>query len=116
MKRRSGFLLADAVVGLALLGIIAGMLAVALNRQQLALRRLADSRAACRLAENTLANLRSGRAAPHPAADTDTVRWRRIDLPRPPAGMVWVQVDATVNGRQNSLIGLVPSSSVEVSP
>jgi hypothetical protein len=69
-----------------------------------ALLKLADSRAATRLAERTLIALQT--AAPAPAEGAVTLA--PLAIPAPP-GYAWVDVAATVGAAQAHLTGLVPS-------
>jgi hypothetical protein len=106
MKRTRAFFLADAVVGLTLIGLIAGMLAVAFHTQQVVMLRLADDRNATNLARATLAAMEQGQRPP-----TDP----RVEISpiSAVAGRNWVRIQATANGRTEQLIALVPK---EVSP
>jgi hypothetical protein len=102
-----GFFTAEAIIGLALLAMIMILLAVALGREQKVMNRLADSRAALRLAEETLTALQSKTAAPQAG-----VRVMKLDAPCDAPGCSWAKVQATVNGRSATLIGVVPSASL----
>jgi type II secretory pathway pseudopilin PulG len=105
-----GFLIPEAILGLALIGIVAGALTVALSRENAAERRMADGREAVRAAEATLTNLRAGIDAPSTNADVKVVV-------RPIAGATdigpwkWVEVTATVRGQTRTLTGLAPEGA-----
>jgi hypothetical protein len=73
-----------------------------------ALAHLADARAASRLAESALTSLQSNQ---HPT-NAPTVHYHQIAQASDFPGMTWVEVNATVNGRSASLIGLVPTQSL----
>ena len=68
-------------------------------------KRLADERAAVRLAEQTMLTLRvNGYAS---ATPIERVAITKLADPAP-AAHVWVEVNATVEERKTSLVGLVP--------
>jgi hypothetical protein len=105
-------MLADILVGFAVVLILAAALAVSLKRRQAVVDHLADSRAATRVAEQTLTALQSGQAAPMGDAET------KIEI-RPAgaaaadvAGLRWVTVEITRNGRKASLTGLAKANAV----
>ena len=110
-KHLRGFFSAEAIVALALLAFIMILLAVALGRQQKVLNRVADSRAALRIAEATLTAMQTHRIAPT-AAPASAVRIIKLDTPCECSGYAWAKVQATVNGRSASLVGVVPASSI----
>src|SRR5688500_20404979 len=99
---RRGFFLTDMMVGLILVGILTVVLGATVWRTNLVGKRLADNRAALRLAERTLADLRTG--TPH-AAPVGQVQLRRLS--DGPAGQAWVEVRANVEGRSTRLVGMV---------
>lgn len=115
--RRRAFIFADAVIGLTVIGIIAGLLAVAVNRQHAAMSRLANSRAASDLAQSAVSTLQQGRAFP------GDPRIEVLVLAPPQeaggeaisnviGGKRWVQVRATLNGHTEQLIALVPKEKL----
>lgn len=106
MRKRRGFFLEDAAVGLALVALLAGLLALALNRQNHAARKLADTRAALRLAEQTLLDLQTGQARP----PDPRVQIRPLEPP-PLPGQTWVEVAAESQGQRITLLGAIPQSS-----
>ena len=97
----------DVIAGLLILVVLTATLATSLARQDRAAQKLADSRAATRLAEQPLPALQTGRAPPTPEEGTaiDIVPLEPGDA-APPAGRAWVRVTVTRNGRSSSLIGL----------
>ena len=109
--RRRGFMVMDAVGGLILVAILATVLAVALNRQNRAQQKLADSRAAVRVAERVLAELQ---ASAKPAMEEDQTRIAVVPAEGAPdvRGLVWVEVRVACWGQHASLVGLVPRASL----
>jgi len=96
----------DTVAAMVLLSFMAGVLAVAVNRQQTGLRRLENSRAAARLAESALISLQDGRVLPQSA--DGRINMRRLATASP-SNMAWMKVTAIVQGRSVELIGLAPA-------
>jgi Tfp pilus assembly protein PilX len=108
------------ITGLAVVGIIATTLVVLVGRERRISAAFGDRRAAARLAEATLADLRAGHqpTAGATSADGDdhgngpVTRVEVTALADPAAGASpgrrWVQVRATVAGRTVTLVGLVP--------
>jgi len=106
--RRRGFVWADAVVGLAVISTVTVALLATAGRQNWESNKLADSRAADRLAESALMELQAGRALP-PTEDDARVEVRHVGGGAP-QGWVWAQVTATVGGRSRSVFGLAPAA------
>jgi type II secretory pathway pseudopilin PulG len=106
----------DAVMALAIVLILLIVLTVSVSRQRRGSERLADSRAAIRLAEATITALQTG-ATPPPAPEGMVVTVR----PAPtqpetnvPDGTVWVDVNVTYgNARSSSLSGLVRADAAK---
>jgi hypothetical protein len=116
---RRGFLLVDMITGLAIVGIIAMTLVVLVGHARRIGATLGDRRAAARLAEATLADLRAGRqptvGAVLDQGDRANGPARQVEVTAlaDPAtgaspGRRWVEVRATVSGRTVTLVGLVP--------
>ena len=105
-----GIIMADVIMAIGVLGLAAVVFSVALNRQQRADLQLADSRQAVRLAETALLDLQSEQALPRASSD-ETLEILPCPGGASVAGQRWIQVIATVRGRQRSLIGLVPESA-----
>jgi len=110
--RRGGWIMLDMLTALILLTITGGILAVGTYSEQVALRRLSDSRSASRAAEAALTAMQRGQTAP---ASSDV----RIDVHvlNQSAGspkLAWVEIKATVAKSTNTLVGLVPSSAVAI--
>ncbi len=116
-KDRGGYVLADAVMALAIVLILLTVLTVAVSRQRRGSERLADSRAAIRLAEATITALQTG-AAPPAAPEGMAVQVRPTSA-QPgaavPSGCAWVDVQVTYgNGRRtSSLAGLVRADAAK---
>jgi type II secretory pathway pseudopilin PulG len=102
----AGWMIADVLIAMAIIVILATVLATAVTRQQRASNHLADSRAAARLAEQTLTALQRGDAAP-PAPEAAKIEVRAVDAPAPSTTSRWVQVRATLRGRSSDVIGIV---------
>ena len=105
-----GYIVADAVMALGIVLILLTVLTVAVSRQRRGSERLAESRAAIRLAEETITAMQRG-AAPPAAPAGMSVRVRPTESQHgllTPAGCTWVDVHVTYgNGRASSLSGLV---------
>ena len=116
--RRSGggYVLIDAIMALAIVLILLGVLTVAVARQRRGSERLADSRAAIRLAEETITALQTGAAAPTPPEGIK-VQVRATPAPdklEAPSGSTWVDVEVMYqNGRSSSLSGLVRADAAK---
>ena len=106
----------DAIMALAIVVILLGVLTVAVSRQRRGSERLADSRAASRLAEETITAMQTG--APPPASPEGMkVQVRAAATPpslEVPTGSTWVDVQVTYgNGRASSLSGLVRADAAK---
>ena len=118
--RTHAYIAADAVMAVAIVGILLTVLTVAVSRQRRGSERLADSRAAIRLAEETITALQTG-AAPPAAPPGMTVQIRPIQPPaattrpalQPPAGAIWADVEVTFNGRSATLAGVVRADAAK---
>jgi hypothetical protein len=107
--KRRGIMMTDAVLGLALLAMVAALLAVTVARHVQANERLAGSRAAMRYAERVAGDLQLGQAPP---ASEEHARWQVKPLDAPaPRGQVWVEVRVTTRGREATLVAVVPASA-----
>jgi hypothetical protein len=71
--KRRGIMMTDAVLGLALLAMVAALLAATVARHAQANERLAGSRAAMRYAERVVGDLQLGQAPP---ASDERARWQ----------------------------------------
>jgi hypothetical protein len=108
LKCRRGFFVADIGIGLAIIGLVAVLLVTAVGRHNKAAARLADSRAAVRVAESVLISLQTGAEVPADAEAT-------VRIERSPAAAAagvhweWASVTVTYRGRSAVLNGLVPA-------
>jgi len=104
--RRNGWALLDLVIGLSMLTLLAGFIAVAANHQAKARGRLAEQRAAVYLAESALLAVRSHDGP----AKAELPQGAAVDVldAKAPEGQVWVRVTARYGSAEASLIGLVP--------
>lgn len=109
-RSSGGFVLTDAMLALWILVVLLSLLAVGLAGHARAARRLADQRAAVRLAEHVLVQLQSGGAAPTPQADEQIQITPIKD--KPASGHPWVQVRAVVRGSEAILAGVVPAKAI----
>lgn len=100
---RSGFLLADVLLGLILLATLATVLALSLNMRSRSAIRLAHQRAALQTAQQVLAALGSDGQAP--AVDPGmTVQISRSGTRS--GDFEWVEVTVVHEGRRAALVGL----------
>lgn len=104
-----GFMLADAIIGMAVLATVMVVLAIGLSREHRSSETLSQSRRAVRAAEAALADLQAGRAMPA-EFDGAALRIQGAENAAAPAGFRWVEVRATIGGRQAALAGLVPAA------
>jgi hypothetical protein len=100
MRRRKAFFTIDGIAGMIVMSALLIVLAVAAGQRNKAVGRLADTRAASRLAEKTLLDLQQGLKIA-PSSDV-----KITPLPQVEGGATqWIQVEATVSGRTVTLIG-----------
>src|SRR5689334_9555128 len=91
-KQLRGFMAADCIIALAVVAILASALAVAVSRENLAEKRLAEQRACTRLAEQTILALQTGQTSPA-APDGVKVSVKKIEAQGElPTGMTWVTI------------------------
>lgn len=108
--RRRGFILADAITGMAILAMLTAIVTVEISWRSKADRRLTDYRAAVALAEGTLAEMQQGHA-PAPSAAGDHIHIDRLADDSPSPHFQWVRIIATHNGQSASLIGLAKAAT-----
>jgi hypothetical protein len=106
---RSGFLVADILLGLVLLGVATTFVAVAARQSAAATQRLAQTRAAARLAEEVITSLQAGE--PVPSEDGGQVEVERLASPVAFEGFAWARVTVRRDGREVRLVGLVRSGA-----
>ena len=116
MRKRQlnrGFLMADALIALAVVVILTMTLTVAATRQQRASSHLADSRATMRLAEATILAMQTEQSPP-PAPEGMTIRMRRATVgQQPPGGCIWAIISVARGAHRAELIGLVRADAVK---
>jgi type II secretory pathway pseudopilin PulG len=105
--RRRGIFLIDAVVGFLLIGVLGLMLVIAITTSSRAQRRLDDSAAATTAAEQAIALLREGQAAPQTLGGAQ-VRVRPAPGAQEIKGAQWLEVTATREGRAATIVALIP--------
>ena len=101
------FMMADVLTGLAIVASLAIVLAVAVGRERAAEQKLADSRAAIRVAERAMLSLQ--RRQELPKIDGVALTVRKAARGIAPAGYQWITIDSVVRGRHATLCGLAPS-------
>jgi hypothetical protein len=107
MKCARGFVYIDMLSAMFMVGAMGVIVAVAVNRQTTALRRLDDSRAAVQDAEAVLIALQSGQTPPK----DESFVWSIEPLAdaAPVTSMRWVRVYVTVGRSSAELVGLAPA-------
>jgi hypothetical protein len=101
--------MADIAIGMAVVGVIAAVLLSAVGRERAAEQRLADDRAAARLAERVLLDLQHHQPPPQARSDARITMRKTAD----PAGGNWTAVDVELRGRRATLIGMVPEQGAK---
>ncbi|MBC7782882.1 MAG: hypothetical protein H7144_03505 [Burkholderiales bacterium] len=105
MNRR-GFMFLDVLIALMIVGAAAGMLVVAGSRIDRAVRTLDDTRAAQRLATETLIAMQHGTAAP---GSDGRIAIEEIKEAPAPIGWRWVTINCQLGRGKAALTGLVRS-------
>ncbi len=110
---RRGFMLMDALGGIILVASLATILAVAINRQSRAEQKLADIRAAARMAEEVATDLQTQPApAVEKAARVDvSVTIHALDTAAI-SGHAWAEITVTRRDSSARLLALVPAKSL----
>ena len=106
MSALRGFMFIDAIIGLALVGIMVAILGVTLTKRQRALREMAEQRTVQRAAETALDQVHAGKPLP---ANIGEVAIKMSDAAggQAPAGYHWVQVQASSGKRNAVIVGLI---------
>jgi type II secretory pathway pseudopilin PulG len=104
-QRRAGFFLIEAIFGLTILGVVATLLLVCVQRERVAANRLAEHRAAAYRAEATLLAMQTNQ----PINKDNTIAIDRLPDPAS-AGLIWVRVTAVAHRQPVSLVGTVPAA------
>ena len=110
-RNHRGFLVLDALLGLALIATASLVLLGTIKHERAAELRLTDSRSAVHLAEHALMNLQHGQPVPALSPDTQ-LTIRSATGGSAPAGYVWVKVEAAVHGQHRQLFGVIPAGSL----
>ena len=106
-KRHHGFMAMDAIAAIMIVAALATALAIGMNRQESAMRRLHDQRSAANVAERVLTRLQSGGASQN--YEGSKVEVVPMKSPQAPSGYAWVEVRVKTNSSTASLVGLVPA-------
>ena len=109
-SRRAGWLVAEALVGLFILATMGGLLAVTWHQEQVTLLRLADNRAAARVAEEVLIDLQTHQVPP--PSEGESMRWSLLPTLSVSTTQAWVEVTAQVGKSRCVLTGLVPQDAI----
>jgi type II secretory pathway pseudopilin PulG len=109
MRRRRGFFIGEAMVGLGILAVAATVLVVATMRQTSASHVLINGRTATRAAEAALIRLQAH--LPISTNPEDNIQVRAM-AEQATEGHHWLQVSATVDGQTRVLVGLVPDDAI----
>ncbi len=102
-RNHRAFLLADAMIGIAILATLLGIFAGAMGKSNAITNKLADARAAWRRAEGALADAQAGR-------ETKLAEIRPVTGGDTPVGFIWVEAVAKEDGQEARLVGLIPKS------
>ena len=108
---RRGFLMLDVMTGLLLLLVTIALFTNVAAHSRVAAKRLADDRAAVRLAETTLL-IRNTRT---PTATDARVELVMLDTAAP-IDRGWARATATVNGRRAEIVGLISTTRPTTQP
>jgi hypothetical protein len=111
MRRRAGWVFIDVLTGIILVGALAIILTAGARRQERGIHRLADTRAAYRLAESTLISLQGGQSPTMP--DDSRLLIHELSPCAEKPGMSWAEVQTTINGQQAGVIGVIPKNALE---
>ncbi len=111
-------MLGDVLLGISVVVMLSILLTVAVKTRQDGSFRLAERRAAVRLAEQALLQLHSGEAPVHSQFDRP-VRIRKVDRLSPVEGMTWTRVEVDYDDATVQLVGLASDAALaktEVDP
>ncbi len=115
-RRNSGLMLMDAMVGMTILGMLLGVLAVAISQQQHASSKQHSQRRLDRLAEGVLTDLQQGKAPTAAAWEVESEPTYAVsasaDNLGPCEGWAWVTVTAHYERQVSSIVGAVPTHSL----
>jgi type II secretory pathway pseudopilin PulG len=114
-RTRHGFLIADVMMGLAVLGVVAVVLISASSRTGRAADRLSNARTAGRVAEQVLVEMQAGLPLSQPDAETKIAVEPTAGGANVP-GRRWVRVVVSFRGESRLLVGLVPEAAAPTAP
>ena len=100
----------DIITGLIILMVLLVTLTAAMARQRRGEQKLADTRSAMRLAEQTATALQLGQSPPAPG-EGETIEVLAIQPAEGIAGKSWVRIRVTQNGRTATLVAVAPTPS-----
>ena len=100
----------DLVIGLGLVTVVGLLLSGAVGRAHATEQRMADQRAAARVAERAMLDLQHRQPVPSLGDDVRIIV-RPVASDGATAGFRWTAIDATVRGRHATLIGLVATDA-----
>lgn len=107
--RREGIILADAMVGLGIIAVAAGLVALSVARYNRAADRLGEQRQLYRFAEQALYHMQTGQAPPRHEA------WRLSVTPIEDRTSIndhtWWRVEVAGEHTRATLFGLAPSNA-----
>ncbi len=108
---RRGFFLGDAILGLAILGMISATMIATWHQQHMTLASLAEQREMVRQAEGALTSLQAGVAVSQ-GDDRMTINFTVHDDESAPDRYVWVRVTVETKRRTVELAGIVPQANL----
>ena len=110
-RQRGGWFMIDTITALIIVAILLATLAAATARHRRTSDRLAQSRDAVRLAEQTLTALQTGQPAPAAPAGV-IIRVRKLDTPTNSPAVVWAEVTVMRGSQSNELIGMARAGAI----
>ncbi len=105
VRHRGGWFAIDTMIAIGIVAILIVTLTVAVSRQRRGSDRLAQSRAAMRLAEQTITALQTGQNVP--ALAGWTIKVQKLNTPTDSPAVVWTTVIVTDGKSLAELIGVV---------
>jgi hypothetical protein len=106
-----GFVAVDMLFGIIIVMSVTVTLLVTMRHVRAAEENLSDSRSALHLAEHALLNLQHGQPMPSISRE-ETLTIRPASNGTAPSGYAWAKVEASVRGHTQSLLGVLPISSI----
>ncbi len=110
--RAHAFVVAEVVMAMAVVAILATALTVTVAKQQRAMARLDQSRAAMRFAEAALLSLQTSRPSPPPRAGM-SLHVIAVANSEAPVGCAWATIHVDGNGPSAELTGLVRADALK---